>query len=86
MSSDFIRKLDCFLRKIMIKSTIIIATIVSIIFFFVNNKALITFAEYLEKGNDSINTMVSIFTGIYFSLFILMLSLPAFSRIKLGLE
>lgn len=48
MSSDFIRKLDCFLRKIMIKSTIIITTIVSIIFFFVNNKALITFAEYGE--------------------------------------
>lgn len=82
MSSDFIRKLDCFLRKIMIKSTIIIATIVSIAFFFVNNKSLITFAEYLEKGNDSINTMASIFTGIYFSLCTLMLSLPAFSRIK----
>lgn len=82
MSPDFIRKLDYFLRKIMIKSIIIIATIVSIIFFFIDNKALVVFAEFLEKGNDSINTMASIFTGIYFSLCTLMLSLPAFSRIK----
>lgn len=82
MSSDFIRKLDYFLRKIMIKSIIIIATVVSIAFFFINNKALIIFVEYLEKGNDSINTMASIFTGIYFSLCTLMLSLPTFSRIK----
>lgn len=82
MSPDFIRKLDYFLRKIMIKSIIIIATIVSIIFFFIDNKALVVFAEFLEKGNDSLNTMASIFTGIYFSLCTLMLSLPAFSRIK----
>lgn len=50
--------------------------------FIINNKALIIFVKYLEKGNDSINTMASIFTGIYFSLCTLMLSLPTFSRIK----
>jgi hypothetical protein len=82
MSSNFIRHLDCFIRKVLIKLIIIIGIVFSIVFYSIDNDTLIVFTQYLEKGNGSINTMASIFTGVYFSLFTLMLSLPSFSIVK----
>lgn len=82
MHFDFIEKLDHFLRKWMIKTTIIISIVILSVLFYFNNDALIIFVKYLNRGSNSINTMASIFTGIYFSLCTLMLSLPAFSRIR----
>ena len=67
MHFDFIEKLDHFLRKWMIKTTIIISIVILSALFHFNNDALIIFVKYLNRGSNSINTMASIFTRIYFS-------------------
>lgn len=82
MNDALINKIDIFVRKMMVSSVIIISGIVCFLLYLFYNVELIKFVRYLERGSDSVNSMASVFTGIYFSLLILMLSIPSFSKIK----
>lgn len=80
-----IKFIDKFLRKCLVNVPVGILIVVNVIFLLTHNDELSDMCTLISKSDDAINTMASIFTGIYFSLFLLMISLPTFSSInKLG--
>lgn len=52
------------------------------LFFGKTNRILIDFGTSIYKVSDSFNTLTSIFAGIYFSLYTLLLTIPSFSVVK----
>ncbi|WP_340641316.1 hypothetical protein [Lactiplantibacillus plantarum] len=72
--------LDSYFKKYFVFVPIILMFIYVLLF--QNNNILFLLGKVIYKVGDTFNTLTSIFAGIYFSLYILMLTLPAFSVVK----